>query len=208
MDVESHVISASCQAHAAEWFLCNYNERKNMRLDEIRKLVTESQPQDWNKIVLSGTASPNYRQTLVTHQSGGNTETVAEGHPYLAVYKDDVDLSLAWGLEEHGYFGEKEKLVFDFSERFANEDVSKFTLDVFWAGNLVDRHVLLSVDGSRAYLPLSQVRVGDGGALEEYFPAEEVPFARLVDGLTNGDGFDESLMTAGLPVLTRDDSKN
>ncbi len=179
-----------------------------MRLDEIRKLVTESQPEDWHKMTVGGTAAPSYKQTLVTHKINDEpAETVAEEHGYLAVYKEDVDLSIAWGLEEDGYYGDRKEYVFPFLDNFANKGVRKITLDVFWAGNLVDRHTLLSVDGWRAYLPIPEFRIIGNGSSEEYFSTESLVYARLAHKLTNVEDFYQYVSMSGLKEMSRADAR-
>lgn len=151
-----------------------------MRYDEIRKLITGSSPDDWALVEVTGNV---YLDRVEAGVSGGNRWLDVDSHTYLAVYKDQVDLRLAWGMT-----ADKE-LTFDGWD-FADRSIDRQFVDGFWCGALVTRWPVLSVDGYRCYLPSPQLSVVEtGAAFQDHevvgstVKASEVALARLLQGL-------------------------
>lgn len=90
--------------------------------------------------------------------SGGSRWLDVESHTYLAVYKDEVDLRLAWGMT-----ADKE-LTFDGWD-FPDRSIERQHVDGFWRGSLITRWPVLSVDGYRCFLPSPYQSVVETGAL-------------------------------------------
>ena len=68
-----------------------------MRYEEVRKLITGSSPEDWEVIEVEGNV---YLDRFEGVTSGGRPLLKAESHIYLAIYRADIDLRLAWGMTE------------------------------------------------------------------------------------------------------------
>ncbi|WNM25285.1 hypothetical protein [Demequina capsici] len=91
------------------------------------------------------------RWSYGTGPEGGFVEILDEHHSQ-AVLREDPTLTMAWGLGVHD---DRRKLSFDWAaENFADEDARLFWADFFWAGALIDRVVLASVDGARGVIPV------------------------------------------------------
>jgi hypothetical protein len=76
----------------------------------------------------------------------GQHRLEVDTHEYLAVvYKRDVSLRVAWGLQLDDRLEFEGWTFSDSSDRLA--------VDAFWQGALVARWTVLLVDGARSYLP-------------------------------------------------------
>lgn len=149
-----------------------------MQFDELRTLITASRNSDWHRI----RSGPTYRDSFATWSSpaDGSAGCEVHGHTYVAVYKPDIDITIAFGRES-GLMSRD--LKFGWAE-FPDPKVSMHDADVFWRGSLVDRVNFVYVDGGRCALPLG---LGHQG-LE--ITRHEFAVARLIDALESGDRFD------------------
>lgn len=181
-----------------------------MRYAEVLDMIDRSSAEEWNHIGCLGSgAGPSYKNVFYTwddHKHG--LVTGVDSFPNHAVYKEDVNLSMAWGLDrdERHWESNRMPLSFDFSENFPDTSVSVFFADVFWAGTLVERRYLISVDGGRCALPMPQVRKTteeSGRGFEEVLISEDLPLARLLHGLEGTDDFDHYVRASGLRIESR-----
>lgn len=155
-----------------------------MRYDEIRKMIIDSSADDWALIGVTGNI---YLDRFEAGVSGGSRWLDVESHTYLAVYKDEVDLRIAWGMKA------ETELTFDGWD-FADRSIERQYVDGFWRGALVIRWPVLAVDGHRCYLPSPYLRVVETGALPQdreivgtTVTASEVALARLLQRLLGRD---------------------
>lgn len=165
-----------------------------MRLDEIRDLVTSSAPH-WAKLE----TGPLYREGWTVYSSGGESNSVPRWHHEAAVYRDDVDLTLQWGMSDHGDWGDDDR-SFEWARTFIDTKVRSFFVDVFWRGVLVDRYVMAHVNGGHGLVPMPRASQDDG-----HYPTvngREVQIARLITALEGGydDPIEGVLNQAGFRV--------
>lgn len=170
-----------------------------MRLDEIRELIiTSDRETDWHNVAIG-----SYFKEVPDVD-----EDTFEWHDSLIVYREDVDLSIQWGMRSRqlNHIEQAEQLWRE-QGRFPDPKAEAVHADVFWRGSLVDRVQLVYVDGHRALLP-----VGDQRALNydhSKAPSEqtvewkysatrwEAGIARLLDG--NRD-FDRYFQQTGMII--------
>lgn len=172
-----------------------------MKLDEIRKTVTTSAAADWETLG----HGPTYL-TWPMDSSSGDAHWTEHAEPaHLAVYKADVSLRIAWGVEVD------DDLKFE-GITFPDKAISRFTADAFWKGSLVARWYMLLVDGGRCYLPDvkgSLADTGDGPLDREIVgwtaTASDTALAKLLNDLVSrADGeFDSYLKRSGIEVVSR-----
>jgi hypothetical protein len=167
-----------------------------VRYDEITQMITESTADDWK--VLTG---PTFVHRLGNVRTGGQNWLEAHSYDYIAVYKPDVDLRLAWGLP----YGDNVTYPgWDFPAPGTN----RLLADGFWRGALVARWQVLSVDGNRCYLPHPDLIVAETGALphDPVVPAgttvktSDIALARLLQQMAPRNatrGFDDYLKETG-----------
>lgn len=129
-----------------------------MDYEELRKTISESDASEWHWINRQG---PTYRNRFSSWSSPANDTSGidTDSHSSVAVYKPDIDLTIAYGMRESLHHNEK--LNFEWSEAFADSKISEISIaDVFWRGSLVDRVNFVYVDGGRCILPLGEGHQG------------------------------------------------
>lgn len=152
-----------------------------MRLDELRTLVSESTERDWYRIEKAG---PTYRDRFESWSSpADNTSGVEhDSQTEVAVYRPDVDLTIAYGMIENRHDRDP---AFGWADSFPDSSIREIQLiDFFWRGSLVDRLNYVYVDGARGILPLGG---GHQGLLVTRY---EVTVARLLSDIGNHTEFD------------------
>ncbi len=165
-----------------------------MRYDEVTSMITTSSTSNW-EILQSG---PHYLDSFGEVSSSGQHWIEVGYHDYLAVYKADVTLRMAWGM------GMEDNLTFE-GWIWPDRSISRFLVDGFLQGALVARWGLLSVDGGRCYLPspnqeYEEESPGQYRGLGWTAPTSHVALARLINNLVNrpeGE-FDRYLQQTGL----------
>jgi hypothetical protein len=163
-----------------------------MRHADLCALITGSTTDQWT-VLRNG---PLFLDSF-DHVSGqGGTWLEVEGPTSLAVWRDDVDLRLAWGMTMD--------TKLNFGDRWVWPDlqIDRVLVDALWRGALVARWTVLLVDGSRCYLPepdRAYVRTGEGLMDQQEFAStmldSEIRLARLLHSLGGGsvDEFEQYL---------------
>ncbi len=95
--------------------------------------------------------------------SGGEGGTLAEeSHSNLAVYRNDIDISIAWGMDmDWAGVNDPIKRNYEFTQDFFDTSGHPQFADVFYRGALVDREILVTVDNANALLPLPRAMWGE-----------------------------------------------
>lgn len=140
-----------------------------MRLDDIWQMYLQSDPRDWNDMLLDGVS---YFQSITPDYGDG---VGVREHPQYAVYKEDVRLSIAWGFSTD-----------DRDDRLKNDDFDWMpavwgdphgsSMDLFWDGLLVDRRSFMVVNNGHAYLPYPHTTARDhvDGPWTEYLLRSDI----------------------------------
>lgn len=121
-----------------------------MKLDEIRAMVLDSDRElDWHEIIVG---------TYFTEVPDVDNDTF-EWHSSMIVYKNDVDLTIQWGMDARGkdHIKTADQLWREHGA-FPDPAARVGLADVFWRGSLVDRIEYVVVDGGRALLPIGDQR--------------------------------------------------
>jgi hypothetical protein len=109
-----------------------------VRLHQIHDILTTSIAEDWRLLY-----PPVFHHQLGVVQAGGPWSLEVYEHHYSATYRHDVNLTMAWGFEVD------RDLTFPMWNGFPDPQISRLNLDIFWAGALINRILLVSVDGGR-----------------------------------------------------------
>ncbi|MGM5069806.1 hypothetical protein EU244_033830 [Rhodococcus qingshengii] len=121
-------------------------------------------------------------------------------HPHAAVFVDDIDITVAWGLNPSATDDDND---WGYTEAFTQRDAHEEYADFFYRGALVHREKLLFVDG-RTRLPIAGQRLigdDDDDAVVEYFTTEQSrKVARLVHSFHGYTDFDEMFQRAGIII--------
>ncbi|WP_125079865.1 hypothetical protein [Mycobacterium sp. P7213] len=152
-----------------------------MNFDELRALVANSGPADWQRVRSAG---PTYRDRFGSWSSPANNTSGIDhdSHAELAVYRPDIDVTIAYGMPESRY---DRDLTFRWSEAFADSQIREISLaDIFWRGSVVDRINYVYVDGGRGIVPLG------GGHQGLEITQYELAVVRLISGISDYRQFD------------------
>ena len=171
-----------------------------MKYDDVVGMVTTSGVSDWQQI----DGGRFFIYELGEYSSAEGRGVSVEYHHSLGVYRGDVGLRLAWGLEED------RDLQFE-GMSFPDKQIWRCFADAFWQGALVARWRYLLVDGGRCSLPEVH-QAYDGVEEHPGDPAKwtfrrstarmgDVAVARLVDGLSGRSEFDSYMSRAGIAVV-------
>jgi hypothetical protein len=147
-----------------------------MTFDELRALIANSRPADWHRIKSAG---PTYRDRFGSWSSPANNTSGVDhdSHGELAVYRPDIDLTIAYGMPESQH---DRDLKFEWSENFPDSKIREISLaDIFWRGSLVDRVNSVYVDGGRGIVPIG------GGHQGLRITQYDLAVARLLSGITD-----------------------
>ena len=113
-----------------------------MGLDELRRLIAESDQGDWNVIDCFNDGAPSF---LASARVAAGDEYSNLEHHGRATYRPDVSIGLAWGMKLREYKA-------DWLDRFTHATASFGLVDLY-NGMLVDREDYVVVDSGRAKLP-------------------------------------------------------
>ncbi len=143
-----------------------------MRLEKLIQTILSSSREDWHTINCWAPGSgPSYHEVLQTDDApeGGFTQV---GHNIVAIYKDDIAITLAFGMMINADF------VQDWANIFVNPHASSHRVDVFYNNALVFRESYVSVDGGKGKLPFPR------GRKELLVPKGYFYFIKLLDCLS------------------------
>lgn len=153
-----------------------------MDLNELRATISDSDASEWHRIVRQG---PTYRDRFGSWTGPGDSWGIeTDSHGEVAVYKPDIDLTIAYGMadSQHASPG---GLSFKWSESFPDKEIREISLaDVFWHGSLVDRVNYVYADGGQVVLPLGAGHQGLRVTRYDY------SVARLLDELSGRGEFE------------------
>jgi hypothetical protein len=141
--------------------LMNYG-RQEMNLDEIRSIVADTTAAHWH--VLSGDA-PTYLNRFA--EVRGADEHWLE-HEARAVLRRDLDVGLAWGMEDRSSGGES--LEPDWTSTTLARRATASVVEVLYRGQPVDREVYAVIDNAHGLVPWPRARFAQGAALVDVEP--------------------------------------
>lgn len=181
-----------------------------MNLRDLRTILTTTDAWQWSKIDSTG---PLYRNGYVVSGTPGGHEHDIDvyWHDSAAVYRDDVDLTIQWGMDLSGIRRNRDDWRLPWAENFPSQSVSPHWVDVFWRGTLVDRYALIGIDGGHGLVPFPRTKAkGDPldheTQYDDVITERELAVARLIDSLQGGfQRVDEYVTRSGLVVIPDED---
>ena len=159
-----------------------------MRLDDYFKAILASKKHQWLETASWGNVGPSYRDRLLVTKLGasGDWKLEVESHSHVAIYTDDLSISIAWGMTKD------EKVVENWLSTFPDSSGRSFFIDFFFNSTLVYRDVAVSVDGGRVDLPFPRHEKG-----QLVVPEPCVTFFRLLNAIQGVPDFDQYFGRAG-----------
>ena len=174
-----------------------------MPFDDIGRILEESGPDDWHMVPARAEwDSFIWTLTITTYSADHRQEFELVGHHSRAVYRPDVGLGLAWGLESQDSFSEPRTDV------FPDKKASGQYVEVLWNGMLVDRFEQVVVHGGRSSLPLPDREIVNGTLVGYWLKKRPHRVARLVAGIKGNMAlktFDEYVQRSGLVLEPEQD---
>lgn len=173
-----------------------------MNLHQLLETVRNSRPSQWAKINQYGPIEPPHFHS----SSDGRSITLdVTTHYEQAVFIENVNLSLAWGLDvdySDPTSKHDRRRAFAWADAFVNSDVSLIYVDVRWAGALVYRQTLAIVDGSHGCIPLPRTAGSNPDDTPKYeVSSDEVALAKLIGLLTDSDPTEQTLHSIGAEIV-------
>lgn len=169
-----------------------------MKLNELLNIILESAPEQWNIISCWGYGSgPSYKDHLEFYEAYNGQDNVlnVNSHSNICVFKDDIDITMAYGLVSNE----------DFKAEWANQftDPSAYSnfIDIFYRGSLVFRETYLVVDGGRCELPIPSY--GENGQLivsKDYYNFIKL-FEMIANGSSNDNNFKRYFNETGIEII-------
>lgn len=167
-----------------------------MTLDEVLETITSSVRGDWwHEACWGARSAPSYHDQFCDEESENLLKV--NSHSDIAVYKPNVSITLAYGLQCTDDFKGP------WTKKFPNRDASSSYVDVFYNNALVFRDAYVNVDGARARLPLPTTK---WDKQKTNIKALTVPerlyrFIRLVDSMDHLSDYDSYFQQAGFTIV-------
>ena len=168
---------------------------------EFIKLISEilnSDKTDWNVIVCENLGLSNLNSFSVWSTGTGDFKNIEiNSHDYIASYKKNLSICLAWGLTINDDFQEK------WVEIFPDKSASSHYIDIFYNGMVVFRIPYVTVDGGRCYLPLPERDFDENKKeiVKLKTPKNEYNFIKLVNSfLRDYTRYDDYLKRAKIEI--------
>jgi len=150
-----------------------------MKLKEILDIIVNSTSENWNGIGCWGYGSgPSYKNQFTFYEifNGEPNILTAESHSDILVYKDDLSITMAYGLISNNDFKE------EWANQFPDPKAHSAFIDIFYNNSLVFRETYLVVDGGRCRLPIPNF--GENGDL--IVPQQYYDFIKILEMITSG----------------------
>ncbi len=136
-----------------------------MTLDEIRSIIADTTAAHWH--VLSGDA-PTYLNRFGEVRGADEHWLQHSEHEARAVLRRDVDVGLAWGMEDRSTTGES--LEPDWTSTTLARRATASVVEVLYRGQPVDREVYAVIDNAHGVVPWPRARLAQGAALADIEP--------------------------------------
>jgi hypothetical protein len=119
-----------------------------MTHSELLSIVASSVEEDWNLIHSDIGSTYIYKLDFYNGLEEQKNVIIVDSHSTIAIYKNDLSITMAWGMKDDVPFTES------YLESFSDKNAVRLYLDFFYNGVLVNRLPYIDVDGHRASLPI------------------------------------------------------
>jgi hypothetical protein len=136
-----------------------------MTLDEIRSIVADTTAAHWH--ILSGDA-PTYLNRFGEVRGADDHWLQHSEHDARAVLRRDLDVGLAWGMEDRSSGGES--LEPDWTSTTLARRATASVVEVLYRGQPVDREIYAVIDNGHGLVPWPRARFAQGVAVADVEP--------------------------------------
>ncbi|GFD96365.1 hypothetical protein KUL156_57500 [Alteromonas sp. KUL156] len=170
-----------------------------MTLDNLLETIIKSDYTNWNEIGCWGYGSgPSYKSQFTFYEAfdGDSNILKEDSHSTISVYKDDLSITMAYGLMSNDDFKE------EWANKFPDPKAYSQIVDIFYNNSLVFRETYLVVDGGRCKLPIPSY--DENGEL--YVARGYYDFIKFLEMLSSGTSknFDYYFGQTGIKIIDRE----
>jgi len=170
-----------------------------MNLSTILQTLKDSDIDDWHKMPDQG---PFHHWNVTSQHLGEGARTTdlePVAHSSLAVYKPDIDISIAFGAIHRDEFNEP------WTKNFPDKRASSEWVCLRYRGTVVYDWIVVLVDGARYAILLPSSETGSDGEPIYRISREDLPLAELFYELYESvgrgpGGVDTALRLAGVEI--------
>ncbi|TAH31004.1 MAG: hypothetical protein EAZ06_01460 [Cytophagales bacterium] len=168
-----------------------------MNFDTLFKTIINSEIEDWAKIEKEPFFNKDFFKFCQTY-NGQDNVLLHETHDVLAIYKENLSISICYGLDlNKTQIGDRHK-QYDWRKKFPNQDLAMETLDIFYNNGLIYRVNYFCVDGGNYYFPINnekyEVKKDDYDIIKFLH--------KLATNTKNNDNFNYAFNKAELTIKT------
>lgn len=178
-----------------------------MTLAEILDIAREASPDAWEIVAAQTIYSWAHGEKRIEGIEGLVPYVELTGHHTLAIYKGDIDISLAWGATHRDDYG----APWMPKSLFPDPSISSIYIDLRYRGQVVQNWIMIYLDGSRILIPRPDLVPGtgedeDGKPMRWYVMRRSMEYARrfaalVVSGDTKaGDRTEAALTRIGIEI--------
>lgn len=156
-----------------------------MKLKELLTLILDSNADDWSNIGCWGYGSgPSYKNDFTFYEVFNGQDNVlnVNSHSNVCVFKDNIDITMAYGLTANDDFRA------DWANKFPDPKAKSKIIDIFYRNSLVFRETYLIVDGGRCEIPIP----GYNEKGELIVGSDYCTFVKLLENISNGTRTDST----------------
>lgn len=172
-----------------------------MTLQEYGEIISNSKKEDWNIITCWGAgAGPSYQNSFSVWTQGGEFSNIdIDSHSMIGVYKPNIDITIAWGLESNSEF------ISEWANKFDDSHATSSFIDFFLRGHMIFRDILVTVDGGRVHIPIPLLRRIEDTESKEKFrrivPGNKYEFFKILNSLESSFDYEETFRRTGLEIV-------
>lgn len=178
-----------------------------MTLDEILKTVCNSSPDAWETIDVQTIHAWSFSQSFPEGPTKPVSELQPKTHGTRAIYKGDIDISLAWGAEHRDEYAAP---WMPGGSPYPDKSVSSIFVELRYRGEVVQYWIMIFLDGFRILIPTPDMVPGswddEKRTARWYVSRSDLQLGRLlaaliVSGDTKaGDSTEEALKRTGVEI--------
>jgi len=168
-----------------------------MKLKDLLSLILNSTREEWSEIGCWGYGSgPSYKEKFTFYEifDGEPNILKTSSHSNILVYKDDIAITMAYGLES------TEDFVAPWANKFSDPKASTDFIDIFYNNALVYRETYLVVDGGRCRLPIPSYNSNHELIISKDYYNFIKLLQRIASGSNSDDAFNNYFEETGIKI--------
>lgn len=171
-----------------------------MNLKEYQDRILNTSENDWTHIPCWGAGSgPSYlNQFSVWNTGAGEFSNIdIDSHSNIISLKQDLSISIAWGISHNNDFFE------GWANNFPDSHATSSFLDFFYNGQLIFRDIYVTVDGGRCNIPLPKLILNKNTHKIDRLvvPIVKYQFFQLLNNIESNVDYHDYFNRTGIEVI-------